>query len=606
MGWENPLALLAGLTVPAIIILWMLKPRRPRLRVSSVMLWSASPAERQSSRPWQRLRNHPLLWLQIAVATLLVLSAAQPFLPAEAAGSHLVVLLDASGSMRARDSAPDRFTAGKTAVLDMARSMGPDQQMTLIRLDGQPRVLVAGAQTAGQVEAALAPETASFGPPDIAAAVALATGLSRGPSEWVLVGDGGLALPEGVHRPADTSFRQVQVGERAGNVALTVLALREGDGEVTVQAGLKNTGNASASGRLQLLAEGQLVGAQEWQLEPGAEAYLSWPHLPAGPKWYEARLSGVAPEANLLDQDDRAWAVAAAPSEARVLLVTPGNSFLERVLSIQGSPRVFKASSSDWASLPSTEAASYPLTLLDRVWPEMMPAGSALIVGPPAGEEFRPQQVWPRVDHPLLRHVDWTEVRVAKARRLPLDDSWEKVIDSDGGPLLAVRTEGGRRQAILAFELGQSDLPLRPAFPVLMANLLEWLYPRPEGVPRSVAAGAAVSIDPLPLAQAIWVEAPDGTRFDLAQPWPPPPLRPPLPGLYRVVQDTTAGRHESFLVASGYDLLESEPAPRAVDIPAAGEASGLPARGSLAFWPWIAAILLLVSLTEWWVDARGR
>src|SRR5512142_1794350 len=148
MSLENPLALLAGLTIPAIIILWMLKPRRPRMRVPSVMLWPASPAERQSSRPWQRLRNHPLLWLQVAIAALLALSAARPFLPAEAAGRHLIVLLDASGSMRARDMTPDRFAAAKTAVLGIARSMGPDQQMTVIRLDEQPRVLATDAGAA--------------------------------------------------------------------------------------------------------------------------------------------------------------------------------------------------------------------------------------------------------------------------------------------------------------------------------------------------------------------------------------------------------------------------------------------------------------------------
>ena len=47
-------------TIPAILLLWVLKPRRPRLRVPSLMLWPGSPAERQSARPWQRLRNHPL------------------------------------------------------------------------------------------------------------------------------------------------------------------------------------------------------------------------------------------------------------------------------------------------------------------------------------------------------------------------------------------------------------------------------------------------------------------------------------------------------------------------------------------------------------------
>src|SRR5687767_10992776 len=106
---EAPGALWLGLAAPAILLLWMLRPRRPRVRIPSVLLWAVSPAERQSARPWQRLRNHPLLWLQLLVALIAALAAARPYLPAQGASQHLIVLLDASGSMRARDVSPDRF-----------------------------------------------------------------------------------------------------------------------------------------------------------------------------------------------------------------------------------------------------------------------------------------------------------------------------------------------------------------------------------------------------------------------------------------------------------------------------------------------------------------
>src|ERR671932_294136 len=86
MNWEVPAALWLGLAVPAIVALWLLRPRRTRLRVPSLLLWPGSPAQRQSARPWQRLRNHPLLWLQILAAMLLALAAARPFVPASAAG----------------------------------------------------------------------------------------------------------------------------------------------------------------------------------------------------------------------------------------------------------------------------------------------------------------------------------------------------------------------------------------------------------------------------------------------------------------------------------------------------------------------------------------
>ncbi|MHB8992583.1 MAG: VWA domain-containing protein [Chloroflexota bacterium] len=601
---ESSGALWLSLTIPAIVLLWVLRPRRPRLRVPSLLLWPGSPAERQSARPWQRLRNHPLLWIQIAVALLLALAAARPFLPAEAAGRQLMVLLDASGSMRARDVDPDRFTLARNRVLELARGLGPGQEMTVLRLDEQPRVLVAGARSATQVEAAMVGERPSYGPPDVAAALALATGLTQGPAEWVVIGDGGLAIPEGTRRPPDTGFRFLPIGRPAGNVAVTGLSIRQ-DGENRVlQAGLRNHGGEPVAGRLQLLAEGQMVGVQEWRLEPGAEGYVTWGHLPAGPSWYEARLSGMPQYADALEQDDAGWAAIAAPEEVRVLLVSPGNSFLERVLSVHGNVRPFRTSPADWPGV-ATQGAAYPLAVLDRLWPETWPSGSALVVGPPVGDSFRPSEVWPRSEHPLLRHVDWSEVQVGEARRVPLDPSWETVVDSDGGPLLAVRSEGGRRQAVLAFELSQSDLPLRPAFPVLMANLLEWLLPRPEMAPRTVAPGGALSPETSPLAQQLWVEAGDGTRYDLAPPWPPRPFRPPAPGLYRVVQSWEGESQQFLLVASGYHPQEAELAPRSFELTAVEGDSPSPARGALSFWPWLVAGVVLLSLVEWWVDARG-
>ncbi|HEX2034479.1 MAG TPA: BatA and WFA domain-containing protein [Chloroflexota bacterium] len=633
MMWQTPSAFWLALTIPLIILLWVLRPWRPRRRMSSLMLWPGSPSERRAARPWQRLRRHPLLWLQLLAAALLILAAVRPGQPASAAGRHLVVFLDASGSMRAQDVAPDRFSAAKGATLDLARGLGPDQVMTIIRLDEQPRVLVSRARDAAEVSGALAQEQPSFGPADAATALALAAGLVQGPSEWILIGDGQLALPEGTHRPAGTSFRVVPVGRRAGNVAVTALALRQGDSGVTLQAGLRNTGESPLSGSLQLLAEGQLVAARDWQLQPQTETYITFGDLPtlsSQPRWYEARLAGVDPSQNALPYDDQAWAALDAPPAAGVLLVSSGNTFLERILAVNGSLRPFRAAPADWSSLagapgtaPGTSAPAsqpgsppaagagqrqpaYALFVLDRFWPDPLPQASALIVGPPAGPEFRPQQIWPRADHALLRHVDWSDVGIGAARRLSLDATWETVVDSDGGPLLAVRTQGGRRQAVLAFDLSQSDLPLRPAFPILMANLLEWLLPTTSAAPKTVAPGSALSVDPGPLAQRVRAVAMDGTSYDLAPPWPPQPFRPPAPGPYRLIQEGDAGGQESLVVAEGYHPQEADLTPQSPDLPAlAGQPLAL-AHGVLSLWPWLALAALACSVVEWWVDARGR
>jgi hypothetical protein len=569
------------------------------------MLWAASSAVRQSAQPWQRLRNHPLLWLQVAVATLLALTAARPFLSGAEQGRHVVVLLDASGSMRATDVAPDRFSVARAAVLDLARGLGPGESLSVVRMDHEPRLIIAGARTEGQVQAALQHETPAYGPADLVAAAAIAESVARGPAEWVLVGDGGIVVPEEMRRPPGTSFRFVEVGRSAGNVAVTSLSVREGSpGTLAIQAVLRNTGSSPVAGRLQLLGESELIGVREWSLEAMADGYVTWTGLAAGPAWFEARLSGVTPEANSLVHDDQAWAGAPRAGGAAALLVSSGNLFLERALTLDPRLRAFRVDPSDWPMLSAE--SPYAVTVFDGLWPEVLPRGGALIVGAPSGPEFVPNEIRPAANHPLLRHVDWSDVRVGSARRVPLDVIWETVIDSDGGPLLAVRTDGVARQAILTFSLSRTDLALRPAFPVLMANLLEWMLPALDPAPRSVPLGTALSLDASPLSEQVWVELPGGGREDLAPPWPPQSFYPPQPGVYRVMQAAAGGVEERIFTTNGYHPLEADLTPRQVSLPAVDEQAGPVAAAAFALWPIVAAMVLALSLLEWWFDARGR
>ena len=45
---------------------------------------------------------------------------------------------------------------------------------------------------------------------------------------------------------------------------------------------------------------------------------------------------------------------------------------------------------------------------------------------------------------------------------------------SFGAPLIVARERPGLRVAVVAFDPRRSDLPLRPAFPLLIANALAW------------------------------------------------------------------------------------------------------------------------------------
>ena len=79
-----------------------------------------------------------------------------------------------------------------------------------------------------------------------------------------------------------------------------------------------------------------------------------------------------------------------------------------------------------------------------------------------------------RRDHPLARQLDLSDVNIAAARRLALAAGDVAVAGSFGVPLLIARERPGLRIAATSFDPRRSDLPMRPAFPLLIANALAW------------------------------------------------------------------------------------------------------------------------------------
>src|SRR5213075_3025794 len=79
--------------------------------------------------------------------------------------------------------------------------------------------------------------------------------------------------------------------------------------------------------------------------------------------------------------------------------------------------------------------------------------------------------------HPLLAGVDLHALLVRRAQKLAPVPWLEPVVQTDQGPLLLAGEYEGRRVVVLPFDPRDSNLPKLAAFPLLMANVVEWLDP---------------------------------------------------------------------------------------------------------------------------------
>ena len=634
MGFLTPFFLLfAALSIP-ILILYMLKLRRRDVLVSSTLLWQRLLRDREANAPWQRLRRNLLLLLQLLILAFLTLALARPFVPAPAVVSgSVVVLLDASASMQATDVGPTRFEAARRAAQGIVAGLRAGDVATIIAVGPQPQVLASATSDRVLLRRALEGVAPTNGPADWENGFALAAAGLAGVQDVsvVIISDG--ALPQALPAlPGQVRF--VGVGGGGDNLAIVALATRGGPAGPQAFLRVVNYGDVDAEPLVEFFANGVLFDARRLSVPAHSSAGLTLTDLPYDVQVLQARLAVE----DALPLDNTAWTVHVSPVSGRVLLVSSGNLFLERALGVL--PGVELVRLTPGQPLP---AEPYDLYVYDGMITGTLPAGNLWLIAPSSslpgreglggGEDsplplreglgeggfpigvggFFTTTTITRVldDDPLLRHVDLSTVHILQARAVEPPPGARVLVEAEGGPLLFVAERPEGRLAVLAFDLHDSDLPLQVAFPILVANLTNWLLPGGAArLPVTVRPADAVPIQPDPEATDVRVTAPDGTRYTLPVGGEPAAFAATDQlGVYRVEQLVPSGAIQSvaYFAVNLFDEGESDIRPQ--DTVRVGQAEvvaqGRAEEGRREFWPWLAGAALAVLAVEWWAYQVG-
>ncbi|KAA3645638.1 MAG: VWA domain-containing protein [Chloroflexi bacterium] len=611
MNFLTPAALgLAAIALP-IILLYMLKLRRQPVQISSTMLWQMLLRDRQANTPWQRLKRNLLLLLQLLILAALVIALARPFtpIPTVASGS-VVVVLDGSASMLASDVSPSRFEAAQDAAEGIIAGLSSNSQMTLILANAQPQTLISNESNKGALRQALSEATPRTTETDWSATLALAAGANSGASSGttIIISDGG--LPNEGLPPLPGEIRFVPIGASGENLAISALALRATTQGADLLASVTNYGESQRSALVSLYRNGELFDAQRVSIAPGETASVVQSGLPDESAVYEARLEDDGENwQDQLASDNQAFATYTPGGEGRTLFVSKGNFFLEQVLTSLPDIEPFRlVVESGEVVLPT---GSFDLYIFDGVLPEELPEGNLLLVNPPDNELFNVLGEISEVsgvtvtDNPLNRFVDFSAVNILKTRQIETPDWADVLVDSESGSLVFAGETGGRKVAVVGFDLRDSDLPLQITFPILFGNLANYLSP---GLPFDASAGLqpgeGLNIRPFGNSRTVQITTPSRAisefQFDTNG------------LLYTDTQETgiytiRAGEEAHTFAVNLFSSAESNLSPQTevqigrTEIGPTSES----ALGELELWPWLAGLGLLILLVEWWVY-QGR
>jgi len=514
-----PLAAIAFLPLAAIIILlYLLKLRRRDLVVPSVFLWRRAVQDMQANTPFQKLRRNLLMLLQlIALACVIAGLAAPFFLAARPAGESVVIVLDASASMNATDAAGSRFEEAKRRAEEIAAGMGRHDEGALVVCGGRASVALPFSQDRRRLAAAIAAAPATDCLTNVGEGVLLALSLAgkRPDARVYVLSDGAFPpLPE-TSSPADIQF--VRVGTRNDNLAVLAFEAARPVGSEDHQILLRVNNYAPEEKRtvVSIYRDEDLLDAEEMVFGAG-ETRTETFRLSLG----EPGLLRVELEADDdLASDNVAYAYAGDPSAVSVLLVTPGNLFLEQALLVLPEVEVFKATS---LAAAEAEAAfrDHDVVILDRSPVPALPdsGGVMMIGGVSEGAELTAPVItrWEE-NHPALRYVNLGAVQIARARAIAPSAGETVLAYAGNSPVTVVREAAGLRTISFGWDFLDSDLPLRVGFPVLLRNVVHWLA-ESEGrsAPMRVRPGTVVRLTVPPDTRSGDVTMPNGRRRSLS------------------------------------------------------------------------------------------
>jgi hypothetical protein len=547
-GWQW--ALLA-LVPPAIVALYFLKLRRQPLEVPSTYLWKRSIEDLHVNSLWQRLRQNLLMFLQLLLIALAMLALLRPgWEGTKLDGDRFIFLIDNSASMSSTDmsEAKNRLEEAKKLIHDMIGQMDSGMTAMIISFADTPQVVQEFTENTRLLRERLATIEPTVRGTDLGGALDLADGLAN-PGR-ITTQEGGAEIdvvepqPATIYIFSDGRFEDVKgfslgnlkpfyipLGSlEAQNLAITGFATRRSDAKPEERQAFVQVANFTEQPQspvVELQLDGEFLDAKKVDVPSGETAGVVFPlaDAPAGKLTAHLKYELAAPaRRDALNQDDTGYAALNDAEPGRVLVVSPGNVWLEVSLATERAGRLANVQFQQPQTLTTpeyqrdAEGGAYDLIIFDQCAPKKMPRANTLFIGrvpplaswggreetsnatreeqadrpetQPAGgnalqDTVQPQIIdWDRA-HPLLNSVELSYVLIADSLVLNPPAGSSVLIDSTEGPIAAIAPRDAYQDAVLGFEIFGQDAdgsptvntnwPHKLSFPTFCLNVLEYL-----------------------------------------------------------------------------------------------------------------------------------
>ena len=442
------------------------------------------------------MRNLPLL-LQILAALFIAIALVNILIAARGAdvGDSVIVMLDTSASMQTTMAEADgnrgvtrggerggqrggqrggeRLEVAKQRAWDYIQTIPDNTRIMVVAAGATPAIVSSFTRDRLIIREDLFNINATDEPGNMENALLNASGFGESDRDVriALFSDGAFDIKNKdliTALPLD----YFQVGTDEKNVAISGFELRKPLSrryEYEIMISLINYHSENYSGALEISTETGSLISETIGLGPFERRTIIFPYdgLLAG------RIRADIKPGDAFEPDDMAVAILVPEGAVKVRFVSPGDFFLEQLLATH--PNIELS--------PDNSAA---ITIYDREYPEPNTTGNYVLIGAvddslgirSEGIAENPAVTGWSVNHPVLKHVDLSELSVFRSIKVRKDDgAISSVVHSGDNTLIYTIGNTDRTVVGFTFAISASNLPLRAAFPILFNNVLSWLAP---------------------------------------------------------------------------------------------------------------------------------
>ncbi len=489
-----PLALF--LTVPVVIILYLLKPKGKDYRISSNLLWDKLFRNQQSRTFLEKFIHNILMYLQILILILLVLALMSPYVHREGRSrGNVILVLDTSGSMQ-HDAGTGRTRMEE--ALEQAKSLiasSDDTAFSVISSDCMGTdILAVSVKDKNSLYAVLDQIECCDGPGGLQDAQSVVETLRGGedtteqsaPAAEVIVFTDGNGAEDAMSFSDYFGAQVLVMGEAVSNVSNNFLSCVDADPEggqadednhrVLCASSLTNYSDAEAFAEVSLYEGKRLIEIRQTELGAGETVLCFFREFESSGEPLRSEISSVKfaekEDTDSLPGDNVAYAVPDEANQIKAVLIGEGNTYIEKAYQAATGMSLTRAQSESGLEEESDTVRIYDAGEEYGFWD----TGNSMAFGAGMDAAGTAEKVLLTVTNcDLTSGLSSAVIGVNETKVYEIPE-WGTGFLWAGSQCAGYYGEhDGVKAVVIGFDIRESDFPLKAEFPIFMSNALHFL-----------------------------------------------------------------------------------------------------------------------------------